>query len=163
LQVQRLIKIGFVPIRSGLVGTCLVSLLFVAGFTNCQGRRPSQTGIPKPAESANAGVWFDFSSYPGAQLLCREETMAFSGTGKTVAVNWRSYITPDAAEKVSAFYSEHEGNKGQADGPSITFSRGDNQKTLSIFPASATGYPSCQRKPPKDSLSVIVVSMKSGY
>lgn len=145
-------------LRVWRIAFCSV-LLVVAVL--CETARPFHAEGTSKAEAGEARDkdWASFPPYPHARFLCNQSVLGRSGD-KRVEITWTSYTTRDATEKVIAFYSNAENGKVESEGESITIRR--NKDILSVYPASAAGYPTCDRKPQPEEKTVIIISVSSG-
>jgi hypothetical protein len=124
-----------------------LSLPLVAlGVLGCAG-----ADARKPAAEAK---WHDFAAYPGARRLCSQHV-----TGDSMHISWTAYVTTDRHPKVIAFYVKRHG--GTRDGEALRL-EGQGGTRLSVHPATATGYPTCDVKPAKSDNTVIIVSQAVG-
>ena len=112
------------------------------------------TGGAAPAAPAAEEKWLDFAAYPGARKLCSQHV-----TGNTMHISWTGYATTDPHRKVIDFYVKRHGGKPEGDTLRISGSKGAR---LSVHPAQATGYPTCEVKPAKRDKTVIIVSQAVG-
>jgi hypothetical protein len=145
--------------------SCLLglSLALMAGDANLARRRELlASGVPRAAaEDSSGGSWAGFPPYPHARFLCDQYILGKDSNSKRVSINWSSFATRDATEKVIAFYSKPENGKVEKDGESVTIHR-DDSRSLSVYPASAGGYPTCEKKSEPEEKTVIIVSTRSG-
>jgi hypothetical protein len=98
--------------------------------------------------------WLDFAAYPGARKLCSQHV-----SGNSMHINWTAYASKDHHKKVIDFYVKRHG--GKPEGETLSLSA-PNGKRLSVHPAQAGGYPTCEVKPAKDDQTVIIVAQAVG-
>ena len=98
--------------------------------------------------------WLDFAAYPGARKLCSQHV-----SGNTMHITWTGYATKDHHRKVIDFYVKRHGGKPEGETLMLSGSKGAR---LSVHPAQAGGYPTCEVKPAKDDKTVIIVSQAVG-
>ena len=106
----------------------------------------------------SSGDWMGFAPYPGARQLCSEVVLGLSGS-KQVEIHWRSFASRDATADVIKFYASREGKNAERSSDSLEVRRGADH-TLSVYPASKAGAPSCASKPNSAEKTVIIVSTR---
>lgn len=108
--------------------------------------------------------WFSFAAYPQARRLCQEHIMGHNGP-KRMEIEWMSYATADAPEKVVAFYENDQKTKAKPDrrGGYDVDAAGNERDKMSIIPAGkAKHYPSCSTHAASHEKTVIIVSRATG-
>ena len=119
---------------------------------------------PPPAAPPGAAMWFTFSAYPGARLLCHEHVR---GAGpRPMEIEWFLFASPDPVAKVVAAFERQVAAKASTDaergGLDFTSAR-DARDKLSIFPREkAAGYPHCKSAARAGEHSLILVSRGIG-
>lgn len=149
--------------KSPFVVWCILPVVSIAMAASCSRKQETRGNAPAAAtQGPTARGWVGFDPYPHARYLCYECVLGFNGEHKSVAINWTSYATTDAAEKVVAFYSHASGGKIESEGKAATLRQSNGRNTLSVYPAAEPGYPSCENKPRPEERTVIIVSTRTG-
>jgi hypothetical protein len=130
----------------------LLSLLTLGPVGGAEGAASvAPGGQPAPAAEDR---WLDFAAYPGARKLCSQHV-----SGNSMHINWTAYASTDHHRQVIDFYVKRHG--GKPEGETLTLS-GSKGVRLSVHPAPAGGYPTCEVKPAKGDKTVIIVSQATG-
>ncbi len=126
----------------------------------------AQPAKPQPAASPPAGsaVWFSFSPYPGARLLCHEHVR---GAGpRPMEIEWALFAVADPVAAVVSHFERESSARASSDGErgglGLTSARSPRDKMSIFAKEKAAAYPGCASHARAGERTLILVSRGIG-
>jgi hypothetical protein len=108
----------------------------------------------------------EFPEYPHSRLICQEHLIGGPVPGKgPIHIDWQSFATKDDVAKVVAFYEGKMGAKAKAEehGSFRIVHPTETHLDLTVYPkASASFFPTCEKKPEELEQTMILISQAIG-